>query len=309
MNMKIKSISAMAVCLFTGIMATSFYYQDIIETQASVVADLQTRLNRASHTPARLSETATYSVEYHPDEASALIAELENTVALLSVALTEKQQSTEAHDPELQTVAGRVDESPEFVKSSFIPMKVLPAVSELSMALTLSGDSKEQLADLLQAKAEADFDAVDLYMKKITEASDPQQMEEVEQLLSAQLADNANNYENQLTSFMSDEQIKKYREYEQLKHRQQREVSNSLALNEISTVVQDLNDYQQQEIRRLLGSGSSDIDEAFGLGTVGSPYAEPPPDVSLSPEQLELLLTPEQLQQYVAYLEGGVLEH
>lgn len=313
MNVNVKIIGSMAFGLLTGVVASNYYHQSAIDEQNRLVAKLQTQLQDNKANSSGTTSNKTYAPPNKLEEAVSIIFELEGKVAELSAELVEKErqvaqgkaQSTlaQVQTEDTAALASKL-RSPEFVRESVLPAGVLPVVGEISSQLKLSKGHSERLSKLLQAKAEADYSVINQYQKRINESADDADLFETEQWLTRQLTKNAEDYEGQLGEFMSDQQIEDYREFENDKHRQQYAVDASLVMNEMNRAIGDLTDYQRQEVEKLLDSNGADI-QSHGLGAIGSPYSGTSTTAVPRQEQLEMILTPEQLQQYYSFMASG----
>ena len=301
-----KFIGVLAICLFLGIGAVTVYFTKQFNQQQNTIAKLQVQLRDSVTKHSNFFEAELPQTTIKQSELSENNASLKQEITRLAKALAKiqeqlKQQRTENEiglPNSRKVIAQQITQSPEFIKSTLVPLQVRPVVNELSSKLDLSAEEAERLSSLLQAKAEADFDASTTYIQK---ADDSHTIA----LGDSQLKQNQQHYENELRDFLSDKQIDTYRKFEEQKLGQQQQIANNFMVSELNLIVNDLNEYQQQEIKALFESGSN-LNSNVSLGVSGSPYARYPNQPSFSqqssiPQQLEYLLTPEQLQKYNSY--------
>jgi len=317
----IKFIGIATLSLLTGATATTIYFKELINQQNKTIAILQTQLednppNYSNPTQDRSPQQTVSANGLAEDNAS-----LKLTISKLAKALAKtdqqlKQQQAaenkkESDNPQ-EAIARRVSQSPEFIKSSLVPLQIQPVVGELTTKLGLSTEASERLKDLLQAKAEADVDASMPYIEKLDDNQDGTHSEpDITNLVAqvdSELNKNQQDYENELEKFLNEEQLDGYREFEKEKFQQQQQLAVDYRSNEFNMVVNDLNPYQQQEIKNLYQENSNIGNSNINLGVSGSPFSRQAQLGSqkqvITQQQLEYLLTEEQLRKYIVYLES-----
>ncbi|MBL4672343.1 MAG: hypothetical protein JKX81_08770 [Arenicella sp.] len=314
----IKFIGIAILCLLTGAGATTVYFKGLISQQKKTIAILQTQLedkpkppNYSTPIQDRLPQQTISPNGLAEDNAS-----LKLTISKLAKALAKtdqqlKQQQAEnknESDTPQEVIARQISQSPEFIKSTLVPLQIRPVVDELTTKLGLSTEVSERLTDLLQAKAEADVDASMPYMQKIGDTHSQSDMNNVIAQVDSELNKNQQDYKNELEKFLNEEQLDGYREFEKEKFQQQQQVAVDYRSNEFNMVVGDLNAYQQQEIKSLFQENSHIGNSDINLGVSGSPFSRHAQLGSqkqiITQQKLEYLLTEEQLRKYTVYLES-----
>jgi hypothetical protein len=316
----IKSIGIATLCLLTGAAATTIYFKELIGQQQKTIAKLQTQLDDNSLNNSNLIQDGLPQQTISAKGLAEDNASLKLTISKLAKALAKSDQqlkqqqgenTKESGNPN-EVIARQVSQSPEFIKSTLVPLQARPVVDELTKKLGLSTEASEHLLDLLQAKAEADVDASMPLIQKIGDNQEGTYSEsEINNVLAevdSELNKNQQNYKNELEKFLDEDQLEGYREFEKEKFQQQQQLAVDYRSNEFKMVVDDLNAYQQQEIKSLFQGSSNIGNSGINLGVSGSPFSRQAQQGSqkkvITQQQLESLLTEEQLRKYTVYLES-----
>ncbi|MGK0438327.1 MAG: hypothetical protein ACJATK_001277 [Paracoccaceae bacterium] len=316
----IKFTGIAVLCLLAGASATTIYFKELIGQQQNTIAILQAQLEDSSFNYSDLIQDGLPRQTISANGLAEDNASLKLTITKLAKALAEtdqqlKQQqaeNTKESDNADEVIARQVSQSPEFIKSTLVPLQARPVVDELTKKLGLSKEASERLIELLQAKAEADVDASMPLIQKIGDNQDGAYSEsEINNVIAevdSELNKNQQDYKNELEKFLNEDQLEGYREFEKEKFQQQQQLAVDYRSNEFNMVVGDLNAYQQQEIKGLFQENSNIGNSNINLGVSGSPFSRQAQQGSqkkvITQQELEYLLSEEQLRKYLAYLES-----
>jgi len=314
-NSSTKFVGSLVICLFLGIGAVTVYFTKQINRQQNTITKLQIQLQDSVTNHSNFLNAEPPQPTIKQNEVAKDNADLKQEITRLAKALADAEQRLQRQRSENEiefpnsrkNIAQQISQSPEFIKSTLVPLQVRPVVNELTSKLDLSAEEAERLMTLLQAKAEADVDASAPNIQKIGDNKNnnysESDIDHAIALVDSQLGQNQRNYENELEEFLSDKQLESYREFEKQKLRQQQEITNNFRISELNMIVNDLNEYQQQEIKTFFEKNTH-LNNNINLGVSGSPYARQQSQTSFQipiQQQLEYLLTPEQLRKYSTY--------
>ncbi|SFC86571.1 hypothetical protein [Pseudoalteromonas denitrificans] len=310
MEKKIRNLALYGCTYILGALTSAWYFnltpqQDnlTIDTKPVVLSKLPTIEQPAEVDTLQLVE----SNKRLKLEIAQLSEQLTHITARDKTALDEQSEEVEQKKP-----TGFMSMmTPDFLKST-LTMQLSPVTAELTNRLALSDAQSTALAQLLKQKAEADIDAnapmleemVNGDTKALLEKSFDGELDENEVDLAIKdlLTLNQENYQEELSDLLTSDQLETYQSFEQEKQQQEFEMVMAMESNMVISQIPSLNEYQKKEINRFFQQRQVDFLDVK-IGTYGSPFAQSNMDNDPQlrthlQEQLEQLLSAEQLQEY-----------
>ncbi|MBE0366406.1 hypothetical protein [Pseudoalteromonas aurantia] len=196
--------------------------------------------------------------------------------------------SADGVDTEVSTTIPELSE----VQGGINLFSVKPTVFSLSHQLNLEPLQQSKLEELLKEKAQADFEAWQLFSKSATFNADD--TEYYQQRYEEQMVNNSSEYQNALKNTLSVDQLEQYQRYEQKQAELIVMQKRSMLINTLKRV--GLSDYQKEDVKRLSAEAYA-LPKQIKLGMAGSPYANLQARIDFDKlNQIKALFTDEQLK-------------
>ncbi len=311
MYKSIKSLGFIVFNIAIGGTGVFFYYQDILNQQATEISALNNKLQKLvseKQISFQQDVLTTKNIEFAETN-----TELKQQVIDLSLSLYQAEekledkelQITDIYNKEIQTKniqEQQYIQSNEYIKSTQLSNNVSNVINTLSNELGLSAENSQQLKALLQAKAESDFEAANA-MLELNGSEDSDQISRLNETTEALFAENQAIYEEKVAELLSDEEHEQYKAYETKQELARLADAERFRINELNFIVGDLSETQMSDMHSIFKNAYNFDNSTVKLGISGSPYAKPqnginPDKLMMMQEHIENLLSNEQLEKY-----------